>query len=274
MRKHLRVPLLMVALLVGTTIAKAQQVPDPRVADLARAGTIRVALFPWMYTKDPGTGELRGIERGVVLIELARALAARVGVDVVPVEYSNPRRVLDGLKVDAWDVAFLGVDPARLAQVDFSPPYLQVDTTYLVPPSSSIRNVADADRPRVRISVVRNSVEELALSRVLKHAQLVYAQNPDTAFELLRTGHADAFAQARPALLDYSIRLPGSRVLEDRYGANLVAMAIPKGQAGRLAYISEFIEEAKASGLVQRAVDRAGLRGVQVPPPVKPKAEK
>jgi polar amino acid transport system substrate-binding protein len=66
-------------------------------------------------------------------------------------------------------------------------------------------------------------------------------------------------------VLDYSIRLPGSRVLEDRYGANLVAIAIPKGQAGRLAYISEFVEEAKASGLVQRAIDRAGLRGVQVP---------
>jgi hypothetical protein len=69
MRKLLRVPLLMVALLVGTSIAQAQQVPDPRVADLARAGKIRVALFPWMYTKDPATGELRGIERGVVLEE-------------------------------------------------------------------------------------------------------------------------------------------------------------------------------------------------------------
>ena len=36
----------------------------------------------------------------------------------------------------------------------------------------------------------------------------------------------------------------------------LHAMAVPKGQAGRLAYISEFVEEAKASGLVQRAIER------------------
>jgi len=41
---------------------------------------------------------------------------------------------------------------------------------------------------------------------------------------------------------------------------------VPKGQAARLAYISEFIEQAKASGLVQQAIERAGLRGYQVAP--------
>jgi len=123
----------------------------------------------------------------------------------------------------------------------------------------------DGDQPKVRISVVRNSVEAFVLSRVLKQAQLVYAENPDAAFELLRTGHADAFAQARPALLDDFSQLAGLRVLEGRCGANLVAITIPKGQAGQLAYISEFIEEANASGSVQRAIDRAGLRGVHVP---------
>jgi polar amino acid transport system substrate-binding protein len=56
-------------------------------------------------------------------------------------------------------------------------------------------------------------------------------------------------------------------VLQDRYGVNHAAIAIAPGQAGRLAYINEFVEEAKASGLVQRAIDRAGLRGVQVAPP-------
>ena len=56
-------------------------------------------------------------------------------------------------------------------------------------------------------------------------------------------------------------------MLEDRYGVNRVAMVVPKDQVGRLAYISEFIEEAKASGLVRGAIQRAGLRGVLVSPP-------
>jgi polar amino acid transport system substrate-binding protein len=101
----------------------------------------------------------------------------------------------------------------------------------------------------------------------LKHAELVYADTPETTFDLLRAGHADAFAQARPVLLEYSSRFPGSRVLQERYGAYLLAMALPKGKAERLAYIAEFIEQAKASGLVQRAIEQGGLRGVQVASP-------
>jgi polar amino acid transport system substrate-binding protein len=74
-------------------------------------------------------------------------------------------------------------------------------------------------------------------------------------------------------LLEYSTQLPGTRVLEDRYGANINRMLVPKGKAGWLDYVSEFVEEAKASGLVQRAIERAGLRGVQVAPAGEPNAE-
>jgi polar amino acid transport system substrate-binding protein len=90
---------------------------------------------------------------------------------------------------------------------------------------------------------------------------------------MLRSGQADAMASARSVLLDYSTKLPGSRVLEDRYGAQLLAMAVPKGQAGWLAYVSEFVEEAKASGLVQRAIEGAGRAGLQVAPLADPTAQ-
>jgi polar amino acid transport system substrate-binding protein len=51
-------------------------------------------------------------------------------------------------------------------------------------------------------------------------------------------------------------------------------MAVRNDQAGRLAYISEFIEEAKASGLVQRAIERAGQPGIRVAPPGNPTVQK
>ena len=133
-----------------------------------------------------------------------------------------------------------------------------------MPAGSSIQRIADADRPGVRIAVVRDHASTLTLSRIFKHAQLMYAATPDPTFELLRTGHADVFASVRPALLAYSEKLPGSRVLEDHYGSNLVGAVVPKGHPARLAYISEFIEQAKASGLVQQAIDRSGLAGYQV----------
>jgi polar amino acid transport system substrate-binding protein len=102
------------------------------------------------------------------------------------------------------------------------------------------------------------------LSRVFKHADLIYAATPDPTFELLRSGSADAFASVRPVLLAYSSKLPGSRVLEDHYGANLLGMVVAKGHSARLEYLSEFIEQANASGLLQQAIDRAGLPGHRV----------
>ena len=265
--KSFRVLVMVVALSSGTTIANARQVPDPRVADLVRAGKVRGALFLPQYTTDPASGELRGAAGGIVMIALARALAARLGVELVLIGHPTPLKATECLEADACDVALgMGIDPTRETEVDFSHPFMQLDFTYLVPSGSSIRSVADADRLGVRIAAVRNHASTLALSRILKNAELVYAETPDTAFGLLRAGHADALAQARPVLLDYSTELPASRVLQERYGAYLLAMALPKGKAGRLAYLTEFIEEAKASGLVQQAIERGGVRGVQVAP--------
>ena len=119
-----------------------QQIADPRVADLVRTGRVRVALFPPMYTKDSATGEVGGMA-----MELARALAACLGIAVVPVEYSTPGEVVEGLTASACDVAFLVVDPSRASAVDFSPPYVERDFTYLVPADSPIRSIADADQP-------------------------------------------------------------------------------------------------------------------------------
>jgi polar amino acid transport system substrate-binding protein len=237
-------------------------IPDPRVEDLARAGRVRFGFFPsFMYTKDPATHALRGVG-----IEIARALAARLGVELLPIEYAAPPKVMEALNAGACDVGFLGIDSSRIAEVDFSPPLMEVDWTYLVPAGSSIHSVADADRSEVRIAVVRHHAMDLALGRILNHAKPLRAETPDGTFDMLRAGQADVQAGVRSALLEYSTELPGSRVLEDRYGSNSVAMAVPKGQAKRLAYISEFVEEAKASGLVQRAIERAGLRGIAVAP--------
>src|SRR5712691_11826649 len=108
--------------ILGQKIANAQ-IADPRVADLVRTGKLRAGVgvvAPHWAVKDPATGELRG-----VAVDIARALAKRLGVELVMVEYPSPPSVLDGLETGAWDVGFLAIDPSRAVLVDFSPPYLQ-----------------------------------------------------------------------------------------------------------------------------------------------------
>jgi polar amino acid transport system substrate-binding protein len=240
------------------------RVADPRVADLAQAGKIRAALFLPQYAIDPLTGELQGRGTGIVGIAIAQALAAHIGIEAQIVGYATPAQVVKHLKDGACDFGFLGIEPSRAAEIDFSPPLFQFDYTYLVPDRSAIASAAGADRPGVRIAVVRNHASTLALSRIVKQAELVGADVPDAAFELLRAGNAHTLAFPRDVLLAYSEKLPGSRVLEDRYGINRVGIAIRIGQTGRLAYLGEFVDEAKASGLIERTIERGGLRGFRV----------
>ncbi len=263
---RLRVFATVVGLLASAATVGAQQASDPRIADLVHAGKVRFGTFPPQYTKDAATGELQG-----PWVEVMRALGAHMGLSVEWIELSNPSQLVECLNGGPCDVGSLGFDPTRADQVGgFTPPFMQVEYTYLVPARSAIRSVADADRPGVRIAVVRNHASTLALGRIVKQAEQVSVDTPEAAFELLRSGRVDAWASVRPALVDYSAQLSGSRVLEDSYGANYPALVVPKGQAARLAYISEFVEEAKASGSVQRAIDRAGQLGYRVAARAKP----
>jgi polar amino acid transport system substrate-binding protein len=253
----------LMALLASASISQAQErTPDARVADLIQTGKIRVGLFPPQYTKDPATGELKG-----VWAEISRALAARLGVQVVLLERSTPPEAVACLKGDACDLLFLPLDDRAASVGDFSNPIFQFDYTLLVPAGSSIRSIADADQPGVRIAAVRNHASTVTLSGLLKKAELVYAETPKPTFDLLQTGKTQVMASTRNALLEFADQLTGSRVLEDRYGANISRMVVPKGKAAWLAYVTEFVEEAKASGLVQKAIDRAGPRGVTLAPP-------
>jgi ABC-type amino acid transport substrate-binding protein len=128
MRRRLWASIMTIVLLAVPHLTHAQQEPDRRVADLVRAGKVRIALFSGQYTKDPVTGELKG-----VWAEVARALAVRVGVHLVLVEHPTPPKMVECLKAGACDVGFLGYDPARAADVEgFSPPFIEFDYTYLV----------------------------------------------------------------------------------------------------------------------------------------------
>lgn len=249
----------------GSGASLAQQSPDPRVADLVQSGVLRIGLglgSATTATRNPATGEVKG-----TAVELGRALADRIGVKLVGVEYPRPGAVIDGLRAGAWDVAVLLVDPVRAEQVDFSNPYLQSDLTYLVAAASTIQSVADADQAGVRIAVARGDTSDLVLTRTLKRAELVRVDSIDAAVDRLRTGGAHAVALNRPSLIAQAARLPGSRVLGDGFAEIYSAVAVPKGHDGRLAYINEFIEEAKASGLVDRIIETLALQGVRAAPP-------
>jgi polar amino acid transport system substrate-binding protein len=200
---------------------------------------------------------------------LGKELAASAGVPAQLIEYTAVAKMVEDAKTAARDVAVVAFDPARRSIIDFAPSHLVVDLTYLVAPGSDIRSVAEADRPGVSIAAARGAATTLFLERTLKQAKVMPAENEPAAFALIRDGKAQAYAQNRYLLLGVAATLPGARVLEDRFSAAEMCIVLPKGRPAALDYVGSFVEQAKASGAVARAIENSGLRGVTVAPVVR-----
>jgi polar amino acid transport system substrate-binding protein len=235
--------------------------------DLASSGKIRAGINYGNFIlaqKDKATGESRG-----VAVDLANELGRRLGVPVEIVAYDSVAAMGDAAPSGAWDIAFLGSDPAREKIMSFTSAYVELDATYLVPGASPLRNAAEVDRAGLRITAPARANYELYLQRNLTQAKLLSVANNDAALELMASGKADALAGLMQGLMNMSGKLPGSRIVEGRFMAVQQSIAVPKGRDAGLVYLRSVVEDAKASGLVARAVQKTGAKGVSVAPPAK-----
>jgi len=187
----------------------------------------------------------------------------------VPVEFMiapNSGLVTDATESGTIDVAFMPVDEERKKRVDFGPAYYVFESTYLVTGGSGIKTLAEVDRPNVRIVGIANTTTIRAASRSLKNTTITAATSVGEAVEMLRTGKAEAFALSRDSLAPYLAELPGSLIVEGGFQQSGIGIAVPKNRPAALAYVAAFMESAKASGIVRRALDNAGLKNEKVAP--------
>jgi polar amino acid transport system substrate-binding protein len=225
---------------------------------LAPVGRLRVGL----YSGNPASLlESASAERRGIGFELGRALARWLEVPFDPVVYPNNGAMLEALRSGSLDVVFTNATPARVKEFDFTQPYIEVEAGYLVPQGSSIAVFGDVDRAGVKVGVMEGSTSSTTLPGVLKNASVVRVPTIDAIREMLAQRTLDAFATNKSILHEVSDALPGSRVLDGRYGVEQLAMGMPKGRDAGLAYARRFIAAAAKSGLVASAIQRAGFRG-------------
>lgn len=238
--------------------------------ELAPTGTLRVAVAvspapsASFATRDPASGMPKG-----VAVDLSAHLADKLGMACELVVYPSSGEITEAAAAGAWDVAFMPVDAERAKQVDFGAAYALVESTYLVPAGSTIRKLADVDRPGVRPYGIANTTTARAAARSLKNTTLLTALSVDELIALVEAGKADAVALSRESLTSLAVKLaPGARILDGHFQATSVAIAVPKGRPAALALASALIEGAKAAGMVRRALDQAGLVNATVAPSV------
>ena len=248
--------ILVLALVVLGGCVTPDVVPQETARDIAPSGKLRAAINfgnPVLAQKT-ANGEAGGVS-----VDLSRELARRLGVPLEIVPYDAAGKVTGDVKSGRWDIAFVARDPQRAADIDFTAPYVIIEGGYMVPASSPIHTLEDADREGVRIAVGRGSAYDLFLSRgYLKRATLVRAPSPRASVDQFFAEKLEVLAGVKAALVEQARTHPGYRVLPGNFMMIEQAMAVPRGRPLAIRYLRDFVDEMKASGFVAASLQKSG----------------
>jgi polar amino acid transport system substrate-binding protein len=193
--------------------------------------------------------------------DMARAIAARLGVPLKLVPFKTPGELGDAVDANAWDIGLIGAEPQRAEKIEFTAAYAEIEATYLVPAGSPLQTVEEVDRAGVRIAVTPRSAYGLWLERNIKHATLVRLDSAEAVFTRFVEDGLEAIAALRPGLIEDVKRIPGARVLDGHFAVVQQAVGTPKANAAGAAFLRTFVEEAVRSGYVAGLIARHGVEG-------------
>src|SRR5262245_40295034 len=214
-------------------------------AELAPTGVLRAGInlsnFLLVTGRTP-SGDPVGVAP-----DMAAEIAQRLGVPVKYAPFKTPGELADAADTGAWDIGLIGAEPQRAEKIAFTPAYVEIEATYLVPAGSPIGALADVDKPGVRIAVTGRSAYGLWLDRHIQHATLVKTGTLDSAYEQFVCDKLDVLAGLRPRLISDVEKLPGARILDGRFTAVQQAIGTVRKNLAAAEYLRAFVAEAKAS---------------------------
>jgi polar amino acid transport system substrate-binding protein len=234
-------------------------------AELAPTGVLRAGINLSNFLLVTGKTEA-GDPVGVAP-DMASELGRRLGVPVRFVTYKTPGELADMADTGAWDIGLIGAEPQRAEKISFTPAYVEIEATYLVPAGSPLKSISDVDRPGIRIAVTGRSAYGLWLDRNIKQAELVKSGTLDSAYEEFVAEKLDALAGLRPRLLSDVEKMPGARILDGQFTAVQQAVGTARRNSAAADYLRNFVAEVKASGFVARLIEKHKVRGLSVAPP-------
>jgi len=232
----------------------SSEVTDDVKKEMAPTGTLRVALNmrnELLISGKSASGEPEGIAPS-----MASAFADKLGVPVQFIPYDSPAELSNDAEHDKWDIAMIGADPSRATFVDFTRPYCQIEATFAVPTTSGAQKCAEVDKDGVKIAGCAGAAYVLWLEANLKKAKLETVEGHDATYEYFRDEGCQAIAGLRPKLKKDASKRPATRILKDKFMAVEQAACTKKGREKGFKLLSEFIDDAKKSGMVSELLKK------------------
>ena len=234
------------------------------LAAFAPTGRLRASINvgnPILAKREPG-GSASGVS-----IDLARALAAQLAVELDLVIFDSAGESVEAVTAEKADVGFFAIDPKRGQEIAFTDAYVLIEGYYLVPQASSIQTNEQVDQAGVRIAVGKGSAYDLYLQRTIQKAELVQAPTSPAVFSFFVEKGLEVAAGVKQQLERDLPNFPGHRLLPERFMVIRQAMGLPKSRGEMAAaFLTDFVEAQKANGFVDKALQRHGINGATVAP--------
>ena len=239
-------------------------IPPKVLEQLAPNGVLSAAVYLGNFLLVTGrspSGEPTGISP-----DICRAIARRLGVEVSLIGFNTQAEVVEAVVSGRCGISLLGSDPARAEKITFTPAYVELEATYLVPAHSPITELSQVDQPGIRIASFYKSAYDLWLQRNLKHASLVHADSVKASNELFVSEKLDALAGLRTGLVAASQDIPGSKILDGQFTGIQQAVAAKKPDSESIEFLNTCVEEFIRSGLVADLIRQYQVQGLSVAP--------
>ena len=238
----------------------AEQTGESMMKVFAPSGTLRASINlgnPVLASIDPATGKPVGVS-----VDLASALAGRLGVPLQLVAVGSAGASVDNVNQNKADIGFFAVDPKRGQEISFTRPYVLIEGFYLVRDTSPISSNDQVDQAGVTIAVGKDSAYDLFLTRELHHAKIVQIPTSPAVVQGFLDQHLDVAAGVKQQLEKDAAKVGGLRMLDTRFMVIRQAMGVPKSKGDEAAaYLSKFVEDMKVSGFVAASLARHGIAG-------------
>lgn len=232
---------------------------------LAPTGTLRAGVYTGNFLLI--TGKTPEGDPDGVSPDLCRAIAHQLGVPLQLIPFKSQDALVDAVGSNNCDIGFVGADPDRAEKVTFTPAYVEIQATYIVPEASTIKHASEVDRAGVRIAVPARSAYGLWLNRNIKHAQLLEAEGFEATIELFTANKLEALAGLRVGLEVDIQKIPCTRIVEGEFTMVQQGASTRKGDAVAAQFLFDFLEQAKASGLIAQLIQKHQVHGLHVAPP-------
>lgn len=240
-------------------------IPTEIIQAFTPTGLMRASINlgnPILANRNAETGEVGGVS-----VDLARAFAKHLGVQVELVVFDAAGKSVEAVTTERADIGFFAIDPLRGQGIRFTDPYVLIEGAYLVLEDSPLRNNGDVDRAGIRVTVGKGSAYDLHLTRELQNAFIERAPTSPAVVDTFVESKADVAAGVRQQLQADAARLGGMRLLPGRFMVIQQAMGIPSSRGEPAAQVlREFLESRKAEGFVAEALKRHGIEGASVAP--------